>query len=312
MGTVTGFTSTRMLGIEDNSVVSGSVVGDNLILTKHNGSTINAGNVRGATGAPGLTLAEFNAHMPVGVILDYIGTTAPTVKWLTMVGQVITGGQTLYPDLWAILPASMKSGVDIIMPDTRGRVSVGYNSSDTDFDAIGETGGAKTVTLTQAQTPLKSHGHSITDPGHSHTVNSHSHGGSTQWYDPVHNHGTTTSGGQNSNTTHTHGPNGTGLPTYKNFVFQTDSGSGSVQFVTSAGSYDINVVSSTNAANTDHTHNVSTNNANINHNHGISAEAPGTSSVVTSVSIVAASDATATAHNNVQPYITFLKIIKVA
>lgn len=35
--------------------------------------------------------------------------------------------------------------------------------------ALGENLGVETVTLTQAQTPLKSHNHALTDPGHDHT-----------------------------------------------------------------------------------------------------------------------------------------------
>ena len=50
MGTVTGLTSVRMLAIEAASVVSGAISGDNLILTKYGGGTINAGNVRGPQG----------------------------------------------------------------------------------------------------------------------------------------------------------------------------------------------------------------------------------------------------------------------
>lgn len=53
MATVTVFTADRMQRIEDSSVVSGQVVGDNLILTKHNGLTMNAGNVRGPKGTNG-------------------------------------------------------------------------------------------------------------------------------------------------------------------------------------------------------------------------------------------------------------------
>lgn len=153
MTTVTGFTAARMLDIENNSIISGTIVGDNLILTRQGGGTVNAGNVRGATGDPGVSLADFNAHLPIGVVLDYMETVAPNSKWLTMVGQTVTNAQTLYPDWWAKLPASMKSGANAIMPDTRGKVSVGYSSIDTDFDAIGETGGAKTHTLTKAQLP---------------------------------------------------------------------------------------------------------------------------------------------------------------
>jgi hypothetical protein len=42
-----------MLAIEAASVVDGDVVGDNLILTKHDATTIDAGNVRGAAGTNG-------------------------------------------------------------------------------------------------------------------------------------------------------------------------------------------------------------------------------------------------------------------
>lgn len=42
-----------------------------------------------------------------------------------------------------------------------GRVLVGHDSGDSDFDTVEETGGAKTVTLTEAQMP--SHNHGITD-----------------------------------------------------------------------------------------------------------------------------------------------------
>lgn len=58
MATVTVYTADRMKNIEDSSVVSGQVVGDNLILTKKSGATMNAGNVRGprgSNGAPGYT-----------------------------------------------------------------------------------------------------------------------------------------------------------------------------------------------------------------------------------------------------------------
>ncbi len=53
MATITGLTAARMIAIEAASVISGIVTGDNLILTKFNGSTINAGNVRGPAGPQG-------------------------------------------------------------------------------------------------------------------------------------------------------------------------------------------------------------------------------------------------------------------
>ena len=51
--TVRVFTSARMQAIEDDTIISGTVTGDNLILTRKGGGTVNAGNVRGAQGIPG-------------------------------------------------------------------------------------------------------------------------------------------------------------------------------------------------------------------------------------------------------------------
>lgn len=53
MATVTGLTAERMLAIEAASVVDGDVIGNNLILTKHDGTQIDAGNVRGPQGPQG-------------------------------------------------------------------------------------------------------------------------------------------------------------------------------------------------------------------------------------------------------------------
>lgn len=54
MATVTGFTAERMLEIENNTVVDGDVVGDNLILKTLDGTEIDAGSVRGPKGDTGV------------------------------------------------------------------------------------------------------------------------------------------------------------------------------------------------------------------------------------------------------------------
>lgn len=51
-----------------------------------------------------------------------------------------------------------------------GRALVGYDSTQAEFDAINETGGSKTVTLTSAQMPVhthiqNSHTHTVTNSG---------------------------------------------------------------------------------------------------------------------------------------------------
>ncbi len=47
---------------------------------------------------------------------------------------------------------------------SQGRMLIGQNSGDTDFDLIGETGGAKTVTLTEDQMPAHTHDFTFYDP----------------------------------------------------------------------------------------------------------------------------------------------------
>lgn len=57
MATVTGLTAARMLDIEANSIVDGTVdPAGNLILTTYNGVDINAGNVAGPPGADGSSM----------------------------------------------------------------------------------------------------------------------------------------------------------------------------------------------------------------------------------------------------------------
>jgi microcystin-dependent protein len=54
-----------------------------------------------------------------------------------------------------------------------GRMLVGLDSGQTEFDTVEETGGAKTVTLTAAQSGLPQHTH--TQNAHTHTQDAHSH-----------------------------------------------------------------------------------------------------------------------------------------
>lgn len=97
-------------------------------------------------GAPGV---------PPGALSPYAGPTAPT-GWLLCDGA--TYQQADYPELYAALGTHFGSGSagTFSVPDLRGRVVVGI-SSDAEFNVRGETGGAKTHTLTVAQMPSHNH-----------------------------------------------------------------------------------------------------------------------------------------------------------
>ncbi len=59
-----------------------------------------------------------------------------------------------------------------------GRVLVGIDSGDTDFDTVGEQGGAKGHTLTEAEMPAHTHlqnAHGHTQNAHNHSQNAHGH-----------------------------------------------------------------------------------------------------------------------------------------
>lgn len=53
--------------------------------------------------------------------------------------------------------SSLRAIVGNNTPDLRGRFIVGYNSADTDYDAIGKTDGLKKVTLTEDEIPSHTH-----------------------------------------------------------------------------------------------------------------------------------------------------------
>lgn len=109
------------------------------------------------------TPAQLNAPVPVGLIAMWSGASVPS-------GWALCNGANGTPDL-------------------RDRFIVGSGSS----YVIGNTGGSDSVTLNETQIPSHSHAvnasgttasggahtHSITDPGHSHTITAYSSAANT-------------------------------------------------------------------------------------------------------------------------------------
>jgi microcystin-dependent protein len=137
MATVTGLTAGRMLEIEAESIVGGAVNGSgHLILTRHDGVTIDAGSVIGPTGP---TSPVINAW-PVGSIFMSVSPTNP---------NTLLGGGT-----WAAWGT--------------GRVPVAVDTGQTEFATVEQTGGEKTHLLTVAE--MASHTHVQNSHGHAHTL----------------------------------------------------------------------------------------------------------------------------------------------
>jgi len=81
MATVTSYTANRMKEIEDTTIVDGDVVAGELILTRRDGITINAGDVVGPQGNPG-------PQGDPGADASFAGYTEPRVDLGTTSGVV--------------------------------------------------------------------------------------------------------------------------------------------------------------------------------------------------------------------------------
>jgi microcystin-dependent protein len=122
-----------------------------------------------------LTAADMNnllaSIMPTGGIVPFAVSSAPT-GWLLCDGAAVS--RTTYATLFSAIGTTYGVGngtTTFNIPNLKGRVPVGLDSADTQFDALGETGGAKTHTLTTAEMPVHTH----TQNSHNHTQNSHNH-----------------------------------------------------------------------------------------------------------------------------------------
>lgn len=110
-------------------------------------------------------------NTPSGVINMWATSSAPT-GWLLCDGTAVS--RTVYASLFAVLGTTYGVGdgsTTFNLPNFKGRVPVGLDSAQVEFDALGEVGGAKTHTLLTAEMPSHTH----TQDSHNHTQNSHNH-----------------------------------------------------------------------------------------------------------------------------------------
>ena len=99
--------------------------------------------------------------LPIGSMIPY-GKATPPTNWLVCDGSAVS--RTTYAELFEVIGTSYGAGdgsTTFNLPNKKGKVSVGLNTSDSDFNAIGKTGGEKTHTLTINEMPSHSHGQSL-------------------------------------------------------------------------------------------------------------------------------------------------------
>lgn len=105
-----------------------------------------------------LLATDLNSTVPpCGSILPYAGSSAPT-GWLICDGSAIS--RTTYSDLFTVCSTTYGVGdgsSTFNIPNLKGKIPVGLNSSETEFDVLGETGGEKTHQLTIAEMPAHTH-----------------------------------------------------------------------------------------------------------------------------------------------------------
>ena len=92
MGTVTGLTAARMIAIENASVISGLInASGKLILTKKDGTTIDAGTAKGAAGTNGLTpIWRGDSVTSLAIaIASKVFTISPAMNVAFVVGSIV-------------------------------------------------------------------------------------------------------------------------------------------------------------------------------------------------------------------------------
>lgn len=104
---------------------------------------------------------------PVGSMMMYAGSSAPT-GWLLCDGTAIS--RTTYSDLFSAISTTYGTGdgsSTFNTPNMGGKGPMGYLSSNTAFDALAETSGEETHTLTESEMPSHTHTVVSRNPAHS-------------------------------------------------------------------------------------------------------------------------------------------------
>jgi microcystin-dependent protein len=136
------------VGVSPAPLASPTFTGTVVLPSTTSIGTVNSTEISYVDGVTSAIQTQLNTNTPVGTIIMYGGTTAPT-GWLLCNGQSTAS----YAALAAVVGANV--------PDLRGRAPVGYGDSDdagiTTRSTIGAKFGAESVTLSVSEMPSHNH-----------------------------------------------------------------------------------------------------------------------------------------------------------
>ncbi len=130
------------LTVEDGTITTNKLAGAAVTTAK-----INDGAVTAAKLAAGLTL-------PPGIFMPFGASSVPS-GWLLCDGTAVS--RATYADLFTVVGTTWGSGdgsSTFNVPNLKGRVPVGRDAAQTEFDVLAETGGNKTQTTSTGSTQV--------------------------------------------------------------------------------------------------------------------------------------------------------------
>lgn len=171
-GAVVGTTQTQTL--TGKTLDGGANTFQNIPQSAITNLVANLASINSSLTTLGNGITSLEAQTPVGMVVPFAGASAPS-GWALCDGSAVS--RSANPTLWSLLGTTFGAGdgsTTFNLPNLKGKSVFGLDAGQTEFDVRGETGGAKTVTLTASQIPSHTHGTGANTSGAQSVDHSHS------------------------------------------------------------------------------------------------------------------------------------------